>query len=246
MPDANTPIFKGFSQGKHETIAIPTQFFRDVLPHVSDPAQLHVMLFCFRALYQQAHDQSRRVRYLQKTDFVNDDALMQAITRITPEADPADALDDALASLVELGFLLVITAGRDDQHQTLYFVNTPRGRQAVAQIEAGEWHSIGDHIDILPERPNIYKLYEENIGSLTPLIADALRDAEASYPHNWIEDALRLAVENNARNWRYISAILERWQTEGRSHAPHEGHRQRTARDDREYGSGEYADIIES
>jgi DNA replication protein DnaD len=33
----------------------------------------------------------------------------------------------------------------------------------------------------------------------------------------WIEEAFKIAVEKNVRNWRYIRAILERWQTEGKS-----------------------------
>jgi DnaD/phage-associated family protein len=65
-------------------------------------------------------------------------------------------------------------------------------------------------------RPNIFQLYEDNIGLLSPILADELRDAEESYPASWIEDAFRIAVTKNARNWRYIRAILERWATEGK------------------------------
>ena len=68
----------------------------------------------------------------------------------------------------------------------------------------------------MPESANIYRLYEENIGPLTPLIADTLRDAEENYSAEWIEEAIRLAVENNARSWRYVEAILRRWQDEGK------------------------------
>jgi len=59
-------------------------------------------------------------------------------------------------------------------------------------------------------------LYEQNIGALTPLIADELRDAEQTYPAKWIEEAIKIAVENNTRRWRYVSAILERWRLEGK------------------------------
>ena len=31
-----------------------------------------------------------------------------------------------------------------------------------------------------------------------------------------MKEAMRLAVENNARSWRYVLAILERWQREGK------------------------------
>lgn len=66
------------------------------------------------------------------------------------------------------------------------------------------------------ERPNIFVLYEQNIGLLSPMIADELKDAADQYPQDWIEAAFREAVEQNKRKWSYIRAILRRWETEGR------------------------------
>ena len=65
------------------------------------------------------------------------------------------------------------------------------------------------------DRPNIFKLYEENIGPLTPLLADALKDAEQTYPPEWVAEALEIAVKSNKRNWNYVEAILSRWKEEG-------------------------------
>jgi DnaD and phage-associated domain len=66
------------------------------------------------------------------------------------------------------------------------------------------------------ERPNIFVLYEQNIGLLSPMIADELTDAAGHYPQDWIEAAFREAVQQNKRKWSYIRAILRRWETEGR------------------------------
>jgi DNA replication protein len=71
-------------------------------------------------------------------------------------------------------------------------------------------------VQVQVERPNIFVLYEQNIGLLSPLIADHLKDAADLYPQEWIEAAFREAVQHNKRNWSYISAILRRWETEGR------------------------------
>lgn len=71
-------------------------------------------------------------------------------------------------------------------------------------------------VQVQYERPNIFVLYEQNIGLLSPLIADQLRDAADQYPQEWIEAAFREAVQHNKRKWSYISAILRRWETEGR------------------------------
>ncbi|GCE11231.1 DnaD domain-containing protein [Tengunoibacter tsumagoiensis] len=71
-------------------------------------------------------------------------------------------------------------------------------------------------VQVERERPNIFVLYEQNIGLLSPLIADDLRDAADHYPADWIEAAFREAIQQNKRKWSYISAILRRWETEGR------------------------------
>jgi DnaD/phage-associated family protein len=85
-------------------------------------------------------------------------------------------------------------------------------------------------------------LYEENIGALTPLISEELRAAERDYPPGWIEEAIRLAVERNARNWRYIRRVLERWQAEGKDR----GLTKRPTQADRyRYIQGEFSDTVD-
>jgi DnaD/phage-associated family protein len=92
------------------------------------------------------------------------------------------------------------------------------------------------------ERPNIFVLYEQNIGLIQPLIAEELREAEKTYPAAWIEEAFKIAVERNARNWRYIQRILERWAAEGKDDGRD---RRRSEKDRRRYIEGEFADYIE-
>jgi DnaD/phage-associated family protein len=89
---------------------------------------------------------------------------------------------------------------------------------------------------VRPERPNVFRLYEQNIGLLTPLIADHLVDALEQYPRDWIEDAIAEAVGYNRRSWRYVQRILEKWSVSGRGDAAdgdgrHETHRRRDPRE---------------
>jgi DnaD/phage-associated family protein len=102
----------------------------------------------------------------------------------------------------------------------LIFLNTASDRRAIEQIQDGR-------IDLgraLPPargaaasaKGNVFQLYEENIGPLTPIVAEELREAEALYPVEWIEEAFREAALLNKRSWRYAEAILRRWATEGR------------------------------
>ncbi|MBN1430470.1 MAG: DnaD domain protein [Anaerolineae bacterium] len=72
------------------------------------------------------------------------------------------------------------------------------------------------HLTSSSDRPNIFTIYEQNIGPLTPMLGDQLKDIDATYPQSWFIDAVSIAVENNKRNLRYILAILRRWQVEGK------------------------------
>jgi DnaD/phage-associated family protein len=92
-------------------------------------------------------------------------------------------------------------------------------------------------LDII--KPNIFRLYEENIGPLTPLIADSLRDAQQTYPEEWINEAIQIAVGNNVRRWNYIERILSRWQEEGRDGTD----RRNTQEDYKRYLKGEYGEF---
>jgi DnaD/phage-associated family protein len=65
----------------------------------------------------------------------------------------------------------------------------------------------------------VYALYESLIGSVSPLVADELAEAERLYPAEWLEAAFREAAAQNARSWRYVSRILERWAAEGPDNA---------------------------
>jgi DnaD/phage-associated family protein len=123
-----------------------------------------------------------------------------------------------------------------------FLLNSPRGRAVAQAIESGKLNPEIAGSDIPFERPNIFRLYEENIGPLTPLIADALKDAEETYSAEWVADTIDLAVKNNKRSWRYCEAILKRWKEEGRG----EKQDRRDAEKDRDkYIKGEYADYIE-
>jgi DnaD/phage-associated family protein len=134
-----------------------------------------------------------------------------------------------------------VESGRNDS--IFYFLlNSPRGRAVIQTIESGNWNPESTGSNLVFERPNIFRLYEENIGPLTPLIADALKDAEEIYSAEWIADTIDLAVRNNKRSWKYCEAILKRWKEEGRG----EKQDRRDAEKDRDkYIKGEYADYIE-
>jgi DnaD/phage-associated family protein len=115
---------------------------------------------------------------------------------------------------------LEVDVGGHDE--ALFFLNTPADRRALDLVRQGRI-DLGRPLAAKSEPPaskraNLFQLYEENIGALTPLIAEELKEAEQLYPWEWLEAALREAAHLNKRSWRYAARILERWATEGRKH----------------------------
>jgi|GEM_PF-1540418 len=63
---------------------------------------------------------------------------------------------------------------------------------------------------------NAFTLYEDNIGRITPMLADALRADITEFSEAWVCDAILEAVRSNAYSLKYAEAILRRWQRDGR------------------------------
>ena len=206
--------FSGFPAGRQRTTPVPNLFFAELLPAIDHLGELKVTLYCFWRLSLK----EGTFRYVRRADFLADEAFLRGLAPARREAEPL--LNDGLERAVARGTLLHVSIESAEDVEDMYFMNTPKGRAAVEALTRGEWRPSGDPeapVDLLVERPNVFNLYEQNIGPLTPMIADELRDAEENFPAQWIEEAIRLSVTNNARNWRYVLAILERWRTEGKN-----------------------------
>ncbi len=230
--------FAGFPSGKVRSTPIPAPFFTELLPQIDHLGELKVTLYALWFLDRQ----EGQIRFLTESDFTADRKLLLALHPYPDEARLA--LEDALARAVSRGTLLEAQLKNQEKELKLYFLNSAKGRAALKALQNGEWQpELGARapVQLELERPNIYRLYEENIGPLTPLIADALREAETTYPPEWIEEAMRKAVLNNARHWRYIEAILTRWKEKGRDATD----RRDSTQDRRRYIEGELADFIE-
>ncbi len=220
-------MFSGFSDT--ETFAqIPDAFFRHLLTEIEDVDELKVTLY---ALWRIGKMEGR-IHFLREQDFA--ECLPER-----PAAQPRQNVLAALEKTVKRGSLLQVKKGP----QVFYFLNSPRGRAAATAFAQGQWQADStDSMPVPPERPNIFKLYEENIGPLTPLVADALKDTEKIYPAEWVAEALEIAVLKNKRNWKYVEAILKRWKEDG--HAKKQD-KLNAQEDGRRYAEGEYADFIE-
>jgi DNA replication protein len=230
--------FEGFPDGKMRFTPLPGLFFSELLPQIDHLGELKVTLY---ALWRAERSEGRFF-FLRRADFAEDTLFMHGMGASAEAAE--SALDDALDRAVRRGVLLKAIAPGMSEREDYYFLNSPKGRAAVEAIHKEVWRP-SDQPDLATmlslERPNIFTLYEENIGPLTPMIADMLRDAEKTYSERWIVEAIRIAVEANKRSWRYIEAILRRWQGEGKD----EQNRGDSQKNRRRYIEGEFSEFIE-
>jgi DnaD/phage-associated family protein len=220
------PAFVGFPAGKTPYVPLPQTFFTSILPGVEDIGELKLTLYLFQLLYRKRG----------APRCVSDRELRQALRRKGDPRAPEERLRAALELSVARGTLLRVRVRVDGEIVSWYFFNTDRSRRAVARLLRGELapealldlegedgqemlnpQSASGRMLIEVERPTIFLLYEQNVGLLTPLVAEELREAEERYPAEWIEEAFRLAIQQNKRKWSYIRAILKRWETEGKA-----------------------------
>lgn len=240
--------FIGFPDARMKPVIVPDFFFTDLLPLIDDLAELKLTLHCFWLL----NEQEGQLKYLRGADLRGDDTLLGSLTLDNDLRTPAQALADALERATVRGVLLKLeieTGETDKTVEDWYFINTVKGRQTLALVRQGKLDELRS---VLPaearlkvERPNVFALYEQNIGLLTPLIADQLRDLEKSYPPDWIDEAFTIAVAGNKRALRYIQAILKRWETEGKDERTHETNWRDSEADlRRRYIPDGYSDLI--
>jgi DNA replication protein len=211
--------FPGFPAGKLATTPVPNLFFSELLPLIDNVAELKVVLHLFW-LIGKKHG---ALRYARLDELLRDRRLLDglATVKVTGELMLRDALDRAVAR----GALLHTSVTRGTETEEWYMINSANGREVLDRLQSGELDLLdeaSEDVQLQTERPTIFVHYEQNIGMLTPMIADELRDAERHYPAEWIADAFRQSVLHNKRSWTYVRAILERWRTEGRGGARQE------------------------
>jgi len=209
--------------------SLPEVFFTHIMPKIQDIAELKVILYIFYLL-------GHKRRYPR---FVTHGELLSLSSPIGVEEE---ALHHALSLAMEHSTILRGTVNIDGKPEEAYFINAESDKEVIAESNViavsrstesfAACHSerseeSGGAQDKLREgeakqsHQNIFALYEQNIGIITPMVAEELKEAERLYPSQWIDEAFREAVRMNKRSWKYIARILERWASEGKESGEH-------------------------
>jgi DNA replication protein len=212
--------FSGFSSSETFT-QVPDSFFH-LLKEIDDITELKVT---FYTIWRIEHIEGP-FHALCETDF-EVESLGMGLAEI----------QIGLGKAVERGTLLKSEYEAD----VFYFLNSPRGRLAAESFAKGQWRESAQIASEPLIKSNIFKLYQENIGALTPLLSDMLREAEKNYPSVWFEEAFEIAVKNNIRNWKYVEAILTRWKEKGKDERKD---KQNPIQDAKRYTDNEFSEFI--
>jgi DnaD/phage-associated family protein len=209
--------FSGFPRDTLHT-PTPDPLFGPLLEEIRDLAELKVAL---RGLYL-LHHKRQGPRAVSLAEFLSDTTLLRGLGGGAEARDADGAAEEirrGLRQAVRRGVFLVHGSGPDD---TVFVLNNDAGRRALKWLkDNGTVIGEGAGPDEAParprERPNIFALYEDTIGTLTPIVAERLKEAEDRYPPGWIREAFEISALENKRSWQYIATILARWGSEGKS-----------------------------
>jgi DnaD/phage-associated family protein len=215
-----------------EYTPIPNYFFGRNLDSINNLLELKVLLRTIFLIKQKKN----YPQILTLNEIKADQVILNALPDCTDNS--FEQLPLTLNGDIGSQLFIHMQVAKDDRREEIYILNIPANSKAINRIKNGDV-DLPDLPDFTimktenSEKPTIFDLYESNIGILTPIIGEELKDAANIYPDTWIEDAFREAVTNNKRNWRYISRILQRWNDEGRDNGKPRGYSKKT--DPKEY-----------
>lgn len=76
--------------------------------------------------------------------------------------------------------------------------------------------SVDDDDEQSRMRAKVFQSYHANIGALTPIISDDLKDFIQEYGAQWVIDAIETSARNGARSIAYVTKVLQNWERHGR------------------------------
>ena len=231
--------FKGFPDRMTFT-PVPNLVFSSLLPQITDIVELKVLLHLFEIIYPQKGN----LRFTSYKAMLGHAGLVNDL-----KFQVEENLTKALSALAEKGIVLTLAAETANGTDQIYFFNNEANRLSVEKILSRELalpgYKVEKPLPAAAEEPaDNFTLYEQNIGIITPLIADELREAEKQYPKNWIGEAIKEAVALNKRNWRYIARILEHWSAEGKDDGTYRGNIKKNTDPDK-FIKGRYGHMVQ-
>ena len=202
--------FDGFTSGAPVT-PLPQALLHDLVPAMSDPAELIVTLYAVEAIARQR----RYPRRVSLSDLRESRSLIEALASFCRDREVEDAFGQGLDAASERGSLLRARSVQDGGWVEWIALNDVDGQRALASasMPPASRNAYGRE----PVFSTAPEIWQSAFGTaMPPILAEELNAAESRFGADWLRDAFAESAANGVRNWRYVQAILERWETEGR------------------------------
>ena len=179
--------FKGFPRSVRY-LPVPAPMFGPLLEQIKDASGFIITLRIIWMLQQK----KGRLRYVSSEEVFGDKILSNAL-------GSKEAIQNSINMVVKGGILLQI---RRENASDAFMLNSESYRETASDIgsiyESNDQPADPWEIENTPRE--IYSLYEQNIGILTPIMSEKLTEAESKYPAERIKEAVGIAVEQNRRS----------------------------------------------
>ena len=191
------------------TTRVPNAVLGRVLASIDDAVVIKVILRAVWLLERQRG----YPRFISAEDLRRDRVLVRAF-------EDSGEIDRGLQVALQHGVLVEVSIGG----RAWLMLNTESAKRAA--LEPSSVQSMGNAVDEVeddgwdeparaPGVVDAFRAYEENIGSLSPMIRESILNSLEDFTDEDITQAIRIAVENESRSWSFVAGVLRRWSREG-------------------------------
>lgn len=206
---------------------MPSPVLASLLEEIHDIDELKIIL---RTIWKLHSKKAGTWRSITQSELCADRTVAAMLQ--TEGIELEKRVSKALSAATSKGVFLVWKRSKDDE----YLLNTEPNRRLVMRSSSPPKRQepyapeTRQNLGPPPAEGLAIRAYEENIGEITPMVAESIRDSLAFHTEQEIASAIRTAVEANARNWSYVAAVLKRMR-ERRAHGKHGQHSAKTGDD---------------
>ena len=193
---------------------IPNEFFEFFFPSVEFIEDIFTLFWCVYVLQEEFA--SKQKYYVSSDDLWFTQGVEYSFKKIGIDKEQ---FNQSLERCVGLGFLLKMISNHQNHEEVIFLLNNSTSQDMVTNLQTGE-SNIDVNLNLEQTQTfgtaELFQLYEEYFGVISPRIAESLVEASNQYDSDLIKQALKEASTQAITSWRYIERILESKEKESR------------------------------